>query len=231
MAGCGQALEEQLKRLKEKQEDRLREKDDIIYELNEQIKQKVAQMNQTELARKKELAELASQQAKLARTAGATQNKAAEERLLKKHQALAEKYEHVQNLLKLSQRENKTLKARALASSRPRVDKVSWACRGQDAAAAAASKPAADDKGEKKPAARELEEKLDKVSRKARVEELARKRVEESSAVRTRRARPVRPPHARTHARMPRAQEQTASLRKKTESQEQIIKALRDQKS
>jgi chromosome segregation ATPase len=153
-------LEERLKKTKSKFTAQLRDKEEQVYELHEKLKMNTARMNQMEIAKRKEMAELHAQQARFEKLASASENKRSEQVLQRKLQALEQKHDHVQKLLRLSQRENKALKE---ASSKKSTT-------------SAARSPDADRK------ARVLEKEVDQLARRERVEKLARKHLEEAKS-------------------------------------------------
>lgn len=142
---------EKLERANKLREDKLNEKDALIYELNEQIKHTTAHANQIELEKRKEIASIQANHNKITQKLQKATDTTKTERMQKKVDMLEEKYNHVQQLLKLSQRENKALKEKARSAERK-------AASGGHAS----------------------EAKLDKAKRRARVEALARKRAEEA---------------------------------------------------
>ena len=158
-AEAKRGAEEKLHRTVERWEAKVREKDELIAELNERVKSSSSKMAQAEVARKREIAELVAQQSKASKQGD---SKAERERMMRKVSQLEEKAETVTNLLKLSQRENQKLKEAEAAR-----------------AAELHSSEAASGK------TRALEARLEELARKARNETNARKRAEEAGEVRT----------------------------------------------
>lgn len=109
------SAEDKMKRSLEKMENKLKEKDTLINELSEKVRSINTKAYQMEQEKKKELAILQDKTERMTKQANMSDEKG---KLAKKQQQMEEKLEHLTQLLKLSQRENKTLKETLEAKSR-----------------------------------------------------------------------------------------------------------------
>jgi hypothetical protein len=148
-------VEARMQRQLAKLEQAVKDRDAVIADLKEQLKGNTMRLTQMEVQKRKEMADLANKLEQEQKAAGRSDSKRVDPALQKKMERLQEQYEQVQKLLKLSQRENKSLKE-ALEQ-------------GKGAPAAPAAQRD-----------RALEEKMDELNRRARAEALARKRAEEA---------------------------------------------------